>query len=307
MAAMEFEVREDDAGERLDVILARRVEGLSRARAKALIAEGAVYVEGGPVKKSYVVSAGERISIDALPGPVDFHARPDPDLELAVLRETEDYVIVDKPAGVPSHPLKEDELGTVAGALVARYPEMRGVGYSNREPGILHRLDRDTSGLMLAARNQESFERLRRALRAGEIEKRYLARCVGDVAAPQSIDMPIANDPRDSRRVRVCSDPREIRRLGAKPALTEVLRSESAPGGSLVEVRANHARRHQIRAHLASIGHPLLGDTLYGGPELEDPKHHLLHAVSIRVGTLSTSSTHWNHLGSAPKIAAPSA
>jgi 23S rRNA pseudouridine1911/1915/1917 synthase len=279
---------EDDAGERVDVVLARRIPGLSRARAKALIEEGAVRVEGRRVKKSYAVAPGDRVTLESLPGSVDFYAAPDPDFPIEVLVETEGYVIVDKPAGAPSHPLREGEHGTMAGALVARYPEMRDVGYSKREPGILHRLDNDTSGVMLAARDQKTFDALRRQLQA----------------APLIIDTPIANDPRDRRKVRACTDPREIKRLHAQSAKTEVLTSTPAPHGSLVEVRANNARRHQIRAHLSSIGHPLLGDPLYGGPPLQ-PKGHLLHALSIKIGTLSTTTTHWNHTDSAPKIAAP--
>jgi len=304
MPAAELEIGEDDAGERVDVVLARRIRDLSRARAKALIEEGAVRVDGRRVKKSYIVATGDRVTLDSLPEPVDFYAAPDPDLPLVVLLEAQGYVVVDKPAGAPSHPLREDELGTLAGALVARYPEMRNVGYSRREPGILHRLDTDTSGVMLAARDQETFDALRRQLQAGEIEKRYLARCQGIVPAPIVIDTPIANDPRDRRKVRACTDPREIKRLQAQPARTEVLRSTPAPQGSLVEVSANNARRHQIRAHLASIGHPLLGDPLYGGPALER-KGHLLHAASIKIGTLSTTTTPWNHTSSDPKIAAP--
>jgi 23S rRNA pseudouridine1911/1915/1917 synthase len=125
------------------------------------------------------------------------------------------------------------------------------------------------------------------------------------VPAPIVIDTAIANDPRDRRKVRACTDPREIKRLRAQTARTEVLSSVPAEHGSLVEVRANNARRHQIRVHLASIGHPLLGDPLYGGPSLEPPNHHLLHASSIKIGTLSTTISPWNHVSSAPKIAAP--
>ena len=305
MSVAELEIEEEDAGVRVDVILVRRVPELSRARAKALIEEGAVRVDGRRVKKSYIVSAGDRVTLEKTPGLVDFYAAPDSGLALDVLVETDGYVVVDKPAGVPTHPLKEGELGTLAGALVARYPEMRDVGYSRREPGILHRLDNDTSGVVLAARDQTTFERLREQLQEGQIEKRYLARCQGSVPAPIVIDTPIANDPRDRRRVRACNDPREIKRLRAQPAQTEILTSTPAEHGSLIEVRANNARRHQIRAHLASIGHPLLGDTLYGGPPLAPPNRHLLHALSIQLGTLSTITSHWNHCASAPKIAAP--
>lgn len=305
MPAIELEMGEDDAGARLDVVLTRRVPELSRARAKALIEEGGVRVGGRRVKKSYIVVSGDQVTLASLPPQGGFHAAPDPELALEVLLEREGYVVVDKPAGLPCHPLKEGELNTVAGALVARYPEMHAVGYRNREPGILHRLDTDTSGVMLAARNQETFRALREQLRAGKIEKRYLARCQGIVPAPIVIDTPIANDPRDDRKVRACTDPREIKRLGAQPARTEVLSSTPAKHGSLVDIRANNARRHQIRVHLASIGHPLLGDVLYGGPALEAPNRHLLHAQSITIGTLTITTSPWNHTSSAPKIAAP--
>ncbi len=297
MPAVELEMGAEDAGERLDVVLARCMPELSRARAKTLIEEGGVRVGGRRVKKSYTVAAGDWVTLESLPARVDFHAAADPDLALDVLLEKDGYVVVDKPAGVPSHPLKEGELGTLAGALVARYPEMRGVGYRNREPGILHRLDTDTSGVMLAARDQETFDALRRQLQAGQIEKRYLARCQGIVPAPIVIDTPIANDPRDRRKVRACIDPREIKRLRAQAARTELLVSTPAEHGSLVEVRADNARRHQIRVHLASIGHPLLGDTLYGGLTLENLDRHLLHAASITftdpsTGTRSPITTH---------------
>ncbi len=295
MAARVIEVVESASGERLDVFLARQVPELSRARAKVMIDRGAVSVGGRTRTKGYRIRAGDRIELAELPDPVDFHCAPDPALDLVVLVETDDFVIVDKPAGIPSHPLRPEERGTLAGALVARYPEMREVGYRKREPGIVHRLDTGTSGVMLAARSERAFRELREELRAGRIEKRYLARCVGEVEAPRIIDAPIANDPRDRRKVRACSDPREIQRLGAQSARTEILGSTPSAAGTLVEVRANEARRHQIRVHLAYIGHPLLGDALYGGPVFEGAAHHLLHASAIRVGTVHAESNAWKY------------
>lgn len=305
MPAFELQVGESEAGERLDVALARRISHLSRRQVRGLIEAGQVRVAGKPSKKGYQLRAGDRVTIEALPGPADFYAEPDPDLEIDVVLETEGFVVALKPPGVPSHPLRPGERGTLAGALVARYPEMRDVGYGRREPGLVHRLDTGTSGLILAARNAAAFDELRAQLRAGKIEKRYLARCVGEVRAPFVIDAPIANDPSDRRKTRACADVLEAKRLNAQPARTEVLSSRPALHGSLVEVRADFARRHQIRVHLASIGHPLLGDPLYGGPRLEGIDHHLLHAAHLCIGTLSVSATPWNHEDSAPKVAAP--
>lgn len=294
MAGWELEVAEEDAGERLDVWLARRTP-LSRARAKARILEGGVRVNGRPARKSQPLLPGDRVTLSEAPGPSDFDPLPDTGAPIDVRFENERFVVVEKPPGMPSHPLGPLERGTVANALVARYPEMRGVGYRAREAGLLHRLDTDTSGLILAARSPDAFRALRDALRAGAIEKRYLARCEGMVPAPCVIDTPIASDPRDRRKVRVCRSAREAERLGARPARTDVLDSTAAAGGSLVEVRANHARRHQVRAHLASIGHPLVGDTLYGGPELPGIAHHLLHASRMHVEGITVEARPWGH------------
>lgn len=295
MDGTELEVRREEAGERLDAWLAARLPELSRARAKALIGRGLVRVNGYKARKGRSLQAGDRVVLDARPGPTDFHAAPNEALDLLVRFECDRFVVIEKPAGVPSHPLREEELGTVANFLVARYPEMRSVGYRNREPGLVHRLDTNTSGLLLAARTREAFETLRSALAAGAIDKHYLARCQGVVDAPAIIDAPIANDPRNRAKVRACSDSRDADRFGARPAKTEVVASRPAPGGSLVELVANHARRHQIRVHLASIGHPLLGDTLYGGPPHDPPGHHLLHASMIRVEDVTVESRDWSY------------
>lgn len=210
---------------------------------------------------------------------------PDSSLSLRLLAQRPDFVVVDKPAGVPSHPLREGELGTLAGALLAKFPEMRGVGYSAREPGIVHRLDVETSGLMLAARNAKAFEALREQLRASRITKHYLALCSGRVEAPQEVAYPIENHPRDARKVVAVTEPGRTsqgnKSPAAKEALSEILKSSPQGDFSLVEIRANHARRHQVRVHCASIGHPLAGDRLYGGPVLSGLGRHFLHASRL--------------------------
>ncbi|MGB5811520.1 MAG: RluA family pseudouridine synthase [Polyangiales bacterium] len=281
MDVLEIELESEDVGRRIDVVLVRRVDGLSRGRAKSLFDEGHVTINGRLAAKGQRIASGDRVRVAMVPGASGFEATPDPEIELLIVEETPDFVVVDKPVGMPSHPLRAGERGTVAGALLARYPEMRGVGYGAREPGILHRLDNDTSGLLLAARHQDAFRRLREELRAGRIDKRYVANCLGTVTAPAMVDLPIAADPHDRRKVRACRDPREAKRLRAQAARTEILASVPESTGSRVEVRANHARRHQIRVHLAAIGHPLLGDTLYGAPPNEDPHHHL-RATGLR-------------------------
>ncbi len=275
METVRFEVGAEDAGERLDVVLVRRVAGMSRARAREWTARGLVRVNERRAKKSHTLAEGDYVAVEEPPDATEVVAEPDADVVLAIVLEDEGFVVVDKPAGMPSHPLATDERGTLVNGLLARFPEMRGVGYSAREPGIVHRLDNDTSGLMIAARDREHFDALRAQLSAGEIDKRYIALCVGAVAAPQQVDLPISNEPGSRPRVRVGAA------MNAKPALTEVLTSKRAGALSLVEVRARTAQRHQVRAHLAAIGHPLAADTLYGGDRVGGLTRFVLHASRL--------------------------
>jgi len=280
---LEHRVSESDAGNRVDVFLVQNVPHMTRAKAKSLAAEGKVRVDGHRVRKGHRVSAGEVVTLEELPPPSDFDPEPNAELALTIVHEDEHLVVVDKQAGIPCHPLRPEERETIANALVARYPEMAGIGHAKREVGLLHRLDNDTSGLLLVARDRATFERLSEDLAERRVDKRYAALCRGFVHAPAFIDWPIAHDKADRRRMVVCERPEEADRMGARPASTEVLEAELVGAGSfsLVEVRAKSARRHQVRAHLASLGHPLAGDVLYGGPPIDGLDRHFLHASRI--------------------------
>jgi 23S rRNA pseudouridine1911/1915/1917 synthase len=273
---IELFIEPDEAGLRLDVVLVRRVPGMSRAKAREMVASGDVRVNGRRARKGDRLAPGDRIVLARPPAPKDGPALPDPQLPLSVVYEDPWIVVVDKPAGVPSHPLREAETGTIASALVARYPEMAGVGYRLREPGLLHRLDTGTSGLMLAARDETTFHALRTALRNGQIDKRYIALVEGRVEAPRTIALPIASHPRDPRRVVIRDGV-----AGARPARTEILRADPIGVYTRIEVRATHATRHQVRAHLAAVGHPVVGDALYGGSAFAGLGRHFLHASHL--------------------------
>jgi 23S rRNA pseudouridine1911/1915/1917 synthase len=273
---IELDIEPAEAGLRLDVVLVRRVPGMSRAKAREMVEEGAIRVNGKSPRKGLRLTPGDHVVLARAPAPSDFAALPDGRLPLVIVHEDPWIVVVDKAAGIPSHPLREHEVGTVASALVARFPEMSGVGYRMREPGILHRLDTDTSGLMVAARDEISFEGLREALRGGRIDKRYIALVDGRLSGPRTIDLPIAPHPRDPRRVVTIDGIR-----GSRPAATEITRVEPFGVYTKVEARAPHATRHQVRAHLAAIGHPLVGDALYGGSALPGLARHFLHASRI--------------------------
>jgi 23S rRNA pseudouridine1911/1915/1917 synthase len=264
------------AGERLDRLLARELEGVGRKRAREWCEAGRVTLDGKRAKPATPVVAGAVIVVDA----GDEGALPDPSLALDVRFESDEVVVLYKPAGVPSAPLREGELGTLANAFVARYPESAGVGHRAREPGLIHRLDTDTSGLLVAVRSERAFAALASALSRGQLDKRYLAVAERlDLPDEGSVDLDLAPDPRKKGRVRVAS----AEDAGYSHAATTRYRVlERAANASLVEVVATPAFRHQVRAHLAAIGAPLIGDTLYGGaPWPGEHPRHALHASYV--------------------------
>jgi 23S rRNA pseudouridine1911/1915/1917 synthase len=288
---------DEDAGERLDVVLVRRVPDMSRSKARLAVAAGEVTVNGRRARKGDRVEAGDRVALGVDPTRADFPARPDASLALVVVHEDPHVLVVDKAPGVPTHPLRPDELGTLTGALVARYPELAGIGYRAREPGIVHRLDTGTSGLVLVARDVATFDALALALRRGEIAKKYLALVAGAPAVPQEISLSLHSMKRDTRRVepdrtrkRVVSkkgrsetegSEREGSEGSALSRATHLISGERVGEWALLSVSAPRAGRHQIRAHLAAIGFPLAGDELYGGPPIQGLTRHFLHAAEL--------------------------
>jgi len=288
---MKIAVNEAQAGTRLDKVLLEAMPTLGRAGAKRLFAGGKVRLhEGGSergrrVSKGDVARPGDVIAVDVEAGALEGGALPDPEAPLLVVLETAQVVLVDKPAGQPSAPLEPGERGTLANALVARYPECAEIGFSAREPGLCHRLDTETSGLVLAARTREAFEVLTGAIKEERLDKRYLLVCSAkDLPESGTIEVPLAPHPKDRRRVYPCVHPRDVARYAPRPARTTYQRLKERGEFALVEARAGKAMRHQIRVHFASIGHPLVGDALYGGPSAEGLSRHALHASRISWG-----------------------
>lgn len=259
------------AGNRLDHVVRQALPELSRAAVRDLFAAGAVRVNGRVAGKGVGVAEGDTIDIAFA---VETTAL-EPVSALRVLYEDRWVVVVDKPAGVASHPLRAHEQGTVVAALLERYPEMRGVGYRDLESGLLHRLDIDTSGVLVAARDAQTFERLRQAHERGEFTKRYQALTLGRPAVQQARAYLRA----DRRKVRVKREPFP----GAKPVALEVIDAQMYGDYGLVSVQVALAARHQVRAQLSSLGHPIAGDSLYGGPALPGLARHFLHASDIEL------------------------
>ena len=255
---MSFIVGADEAG-RLDRVLVARFPGIGRRRWAALFADGGVAVDGARARKGDRVAAGARVTLREPPASGDALAPlSEPDLALEILHVDERLVAIGKPAGVPSLPLRAGETGTAANALVARFPECAGLGRDPREAGLVHRLDRGTSGVLVAARDAETWQSLRRAFSDGDVDKHYLALAVGAVA-DGSTDAPLRAAGHRAALAR--ADER-----GSLPAFTSWRAIAAGPGVTLLAVAAATGRMHQVRAHLAARGAPLVGDPLYGGP-----------------------------------------
>jgi 23S rRNA pseudouridine1911/1915/1917 synthase len=267
------EIGPEEAGRRIDRILALKLDGVGRKLAANLCESGDVLRDGRRMKKSDTPPLGATIFVRMAAWGV---AEPAPDVPLNIVLETPDFVIGDKPAGVPTTAIVGRESGTFAGALLARYPEMADVGYGPREPGVLHRLDIFTSGLVVAARTQRAFEALRRTLSQGALHKKYLAVVSAGVLADEGlIESALATSTSDQRRVDVAPDG------GGHKCQTRFRIVRQSPRFDLVEAEAPAAYRHQVRFHLASQGAPLVGDTLYGGAAEHLAPRHALHASYI--------------------------
>lgn len=292
--ALDLVVTAADVGQRLDRFLVLRAQRGGRTQVKAWLEDGRVTVDGHVLRKGNMLRLGQRVRVSA---DVHVHALAVDALRpLSVVYADAHLVVVDKPAGLPTHGHDARDLNTLTAQLVARYPEMRGIGYRETEPGIVHRLDTDTSGLLLAARTTESFQALKTALKQNQIDKRYVALCAGQLSAPQVFDGFLVSD----RSARVKVSPVAVAR--SRPARTEVVEARLLGAYTLVTIAASHAGRHQIRAHLAHAGCPLVGDHLYGGPSVPDLKRHFLHASSLQLAHPMTRVPLTFHAPLAPEL-----
>jgi 23S rRNA pseudouridine1911/1915/1917 synthase len=279
MSARELTVSADEAGARLDSLLAARLPELSRSGASALIREGLVTADGKPAKPAHRVREGESLSVE-MPPPLPRAVNPE-HLHLDVVFRDEDIAVVDKPAGLVVHPAPGHWSGTLANAVLAAFPSAGKAGSADR-PGIVHRLDKDTSGLIAIALSPAGMKSLHRQIAAREARRQYLALVRGELRPSEGvIDAPIGRDSADRKRMSPFG-------VAARPARTRYRALERFPDSSLIEATLETGRTHQIRVHLAAIGHPVAGDATYGGPGLPGLMRHFLHAYRLRLRVPST-------------------
>jgi 23S rRNA pseudouridine1911/1915/1917 synthase len=241
---------------RLDQYLAERLPGLSRSQVQRLISEGHVRLNGVPARPGARLWPGDEVAWQ-VPPPAATTIVPEP-MDLKVVYEDQDVLVIDKPAGLVVHPGAGHQTGTLVHGLLARGPQWSAIGGVER-PGIVHRLDKDTSGLLVIARNDAAHRALAAQLQDRSLHRRYRAIVVGEVPdAAARIDAPIGRDPRHRQRMAVLAT--------GKEAITEFHRLGLVQGHALLDVSLLTGRTHQVRVHLAYIQHPVLGDAVYGRP-----------------------------------------
>jgi 23S rRNA pseudouridine1911/1915/1917 synthase len=272
-----------DPGDRIDRYLANALPELSRSRVAMLLKTGHVTVNGTVPKASYRVSAGDTISV-VVPALESIEAQPEP-IPLSIVFEDRDLIVLDKPAGIVVHPSPGHASGTLVNALLAHCPDLTGVGGKLR-PGIVHRLDKDTSGLLVVAKNDATYGNLQEQFKMRQVHKSYWALTEGILSPSRGIiDLPIGRDTKNRKRMAVV--PR-----GGRVARTEFEVTEYFERYSLVRARPVTGRTHQIRVHLASLGHPLVGDRVYGlRRQRLLATRHFLHAGRLEFVMPSTGET----------------
>lgn len=255
MRPLEFTVAPDFNGQRLDRFLVSVLERHSRSQIQKLIADGHVTIDRREARPNLAMREGERVTVD-LPdvAPAQMAAEA---LPLEILYQDADVAVLNKPAGMVVHPGAGHASGTLVNALLHHVPDLSGIGGEAR-PGIVHRLDRGTSGVMVIAKNDAAHQELSRQFQDREVEKEYVALVWGVVQAGRRIDAAIGRDPVNRQKM-------SARARHARDAVTRITRAHQMPGVTLCQVAIYTGRTHQIRVHLSAIGHPIVGDSLYGG------------------------------------------
>ncbi len=249
-----------DAGKRLDAFILAQIPTSSRSLVLDAISRKWLTVNGQWQKKGYKLNAGDWVALEQLLETRDWKACPNPEIKIPVIYEDECVLVIDKPPGMPVHPLDASETGTVISGLLAAYPDLAGIGPDPLFPAVAHRLDAETSGVMLVARNKKMYDDLRRQFRDKRVRKKYTALACGELREGALLENWLVHSTSGPHRMRVVAEPKPK----AMMAITEYTVCERLPSHTLLDVTIRTGVTHQIRCQLAHIGHPLAGDSLYG-------------------------------------------
>lgn len=287
----ELSVLPEEDGQRLDTLLASRDTSISRSAFQRLIEQGCVTVDGALAKPSYKVRQGEVIRY-VIPPPRPAVPLPE-ELPLDIEYEDDDLIVLNKPKGMVVHPAPGAEAGTLVNALLAHCKGLACVGGVER-PGIVHRLDKDTSGLMVVAKNDLSYHSLQKQIQARTAERRYLALVWGNPRFEQAIvDAPIGRHPSDRKKMAVI----ESTQFRSRPAITDFRVLERFGGFALIEARLHTGRTHQVRVHAAYSGHPVVGDPVYSGSRrLQTGRREFIATVNRLIDELRGQALHAHYL-----------
>lgn len=255
MDTLEYIVAQEETGIRIDVLVAGLDEELTRARVQKLIEQGEVTVNNGPVKANYKVREGDSVAV-RFPEPENVEIRPE-NILLDIIYEDSDLLVINKPQGMVVHPAAGNYSGTLVNALLGHCKDLSGINGVIR-PGIVHRIDKDTSGLLVVAKNDKAHLSLAEQIKEHTVARKYIALVHGNIPEPRGVvDAPIGRDPRDRKKMAVVT-------RNAKNAVTRYVVMERFGDYTQVECALETGRTHQIRVHMTYIGHPVAGDPVYG-------------------------------------------
>jgi 23S rRNA pseudouridine1911/1915/1917 synthase len=278
-------VTADDAGSRLDAFLRARLPFLSRRELDHALSERCFTTNGRPARKGDRLSQGDIVKFTGALARLSKAPIPNPRLRVPLIYEDAALIALNKPAGMHCHGFSGQDNTTLANFVIARWPKLAGVGKNRWEPGLVHRIDRDTSGLVLVAKQQAGFDELRAQFRRRMVKKTYLALVQGSTPFEGTIALPLMHDAQEPKKMRpVLAPPKNSMGAKAWPALTRYRKIGERNGLSFLRLEMETGVTHQLRVHLAAIGHPIVGDLLYGAAKREDLDlaRHFLHASELR-------------------------
>jgi 23S rRNA pseudouridine1911/1915/1917 synthase len=268
-----------DQGKRLDVFLCEKLKFYSRSSLQTLIKNGNILLNGNKSNSSAKITANDKILV-TLPELKSLTVNPEPKIQLDVIYEDDDFLVINKNSGIVVHPSESTKEHTIVNALLAHYPQIASVGDDSKRPGIVHRLDKDVSGVMVIAKNQESFEFLKSQFQERKIRKKYIALVYGKILPPNGkISAPIGRSKSQPNRM-------SVKKIGeGREAITLYKTLTNFHKHSLLEIETKTGRTHQIRVHLLSRGNPIVGDTTYFLKKMvkkTEINRIFLHAISIQ-------------------------